>query len=84
MNIKDSVLLRTVLTMSAILVEIASASKCSPVSVKTPSLNGASILDIQAQEAHNFSAVSLGPGTNEGSKYTINFCNVTVIHAHPS
>lgn len=74
---------RTLLSLSAILAEIASASRCSPAFIEKPDLVGVSILDIQAQEAHNFSAVSLGPGTNEGGRYTISFCNVTVTYTHP-
>ncbi|KAL4783765.1 Tannase/feruloyl esterase [Aspergillus varians] len=73
----------TLLSLSVILVEIASASTCSPTFIETPNVPGASILDIQAQESHNFSAVSLGPGTNEGGRYTISFCNITVTHTHP-
>jgi pimeloyl-ACP methyl ester carboxylesterase len=74
---------RTLLSLSTILVKIASASRCSPAFIEKPNLPGASILDIQAQEAHNFSATSLGPGTNEGGRYTISFCNITVTHTHP-
>ncbi|KAJ6099576.1 tannase and feruloyl esterase [Penicillium canescens] len=74
---------RTLLSLGVILVEIASASRCSPAFIDKPDLVGASILDIQAQEAHNFSDVSLGPGTNEGGRYTISFCNITVTHTHP-
>ncbi|RAK96258.1 tannase and feruloyl esterase [Aspergillus ibericus CBS 121593] len=74
---------RTLLSLSALLIDIASASRCSPASIEKPDLPGASILDIQAHEAHNYSAVSLGPGTNDGGHYTISFCNVTVTHTHP-
>ncbi|PWY89580.1 putative feruloyl esterase B precursor [Aspergillus sclerotioniger CBS 115572] len=74
---------RTLLALSAIQVEISSASRCSSAAIEKPDLVGASILDIQAQEAHNFSAVSLGPGNNEGGRYTISFCNITVTHTHP-
>ncbi|GKZ73371.1 hypothetical protein AnigIFM60653_002008 [Aspergillus niger] len=73
----------TLLPLSAILVEIAYASRCSPAFLKRPDLPGASILNIEAHEAHNFSAVSLAPGSNEGGLYTINFCNITVTHTHP-
>ncbi|KAF9246096.1 hypothetical protein DTO006G1_62 [Penicillium roqueforti] len=83
MNMKMAVFSRTLLSLSAIFVEIASASRCSPSLIEKPKLSGTSILDVQAQEALNFSAVSLGPGTNEGGRYTISFCNVTVTHTHP-
>ncbi|RDH30293.1 Tannase/feruloyl esterase [Aspergillus welwitschiae] len=73
----------TLLPLSAILVEIAYASRCSPAFMKRPDLPGASILNIEAHEAHNFSAVSLAPGSNEGGLYTISFCNITVTHTHP-
>ncbi|KAF7621102.1 hypothetical protein AFLA_011416 [Aspergillus flavus NRRL3357] len=73
---------RTLFSLVAILVPIASASRCSPAFIVKPNLPGATILDIQAQERHNFSAVSLGPGTNEGGRYTISFCNITVTHTH--
>jgi hypothetical protein len=73
----------TLFLLSAIIVEIAYASRCSPASIKKPDLPGAAILNIEAHEAHNFSAVSLGPGSNEGGLYTISFCNVTVTHTHP-
>lgn len=73
----------TLLFLSAIFVKSSLASRCSPAQIQKPHLAGASILDIQAQEAHNYSAVSLGPGTNEGGRYTISFCNVTVTHTHP-
>ncbi|KAJ9238273.1 hypothetical protein DTO169E5_4817 [Paecilomyces variotii] len=69
--------------LSAIFSAVTSASRCSAVYIDKPVLTGALILDIQAQEAHNFSAASLGPGTNEGGRYTISFCNVTVTHTHP-
>ncbi|PYH90246.1 tannase and feruloyl esterase [Aspergillus ellipticus CBS 707.79] len=61
----------------------ASPNRCSPAHLPKPNLPGATILNVQAQEAHNYSAVSLGPGTNDGGRYTINFCNVTVTHTHP-
>ncbi|KAF7166887.1 hypothetical protein CNMCM6106_002531 [Aspergillus hiratsukae] len=74
---------RTLLSLSTISVKIASAFRCSPAFIEKSNLPGASILDIQAQEAHNFSATSLGPGTNQGGRYTISFCNITVTHTHP-
>lgn len=67
----------------AIFVGLSSASRCSPAVIRKPHVVGVTILDVQAQEAHNFSAVSLGPGTNDGGRYTISFCNVTVTHTHP-
>ncbi|KNG89854.1 feruloyl esterase B precursor [Aspergillus nomiae NRRL 13137] len=71
------------LCLSAVFFQAASASECSPGYFPKPELPGAAILDIQAHEAHNFSTVSLGPGTNDGGRYTISFCNVTVLHTHP-
>ncbi|KAJ5983012.1 tannase and feruloyl esterase [Penicillium waksmanii] len=73
----------SLLSLSALLFELSSASRCSPSTIQKPERVGASILGIQAQEIHNYSAVSLGPGTNEGGQYTISFCNVTVTHTHP-
>lgn len=72
------------LALGATIPQLALASRCSPASIGKPELPGAKILSIQAEEAHNYSAVSLGPGTNEGDRYTISFCNVTVTHTHPS
>lgn len=71
------------LWLSAILFQKASSSRCSTEYFPKPDLTGAAILDIQAHEAHNYSAVSLGPGTNDGGRYTISFCNVTILHTHP-
>ncbi|KAJ5771390.1 tannase and feruloyl esterase [Penicillium nucicola] len=75
--------LNTLLPLGAILAEIASASRCSPAVIEKPDLLGASIINVDAQEAHNYSAVSIGPGSNEGGRYTISFCNVTVTYTHP-
>ncbi|PKX97746.1 tannase and feruloyl esterase [Aspergillus novofumigatus IBT 16806] len=68
--------------LSAILAGLASASRCSPAFIDKPDLLGASIINIEAEEAHNYSAVSIAPGSNEGGRYTISFCNVTVTHTH--
>ncbi|KAJ5503647.1 hypothetical protein N7463_006521 [Penicillium fimorum] len=69
--------------LGAIATQASTASRCSPSNIPKPDLFGASILGVQAEEVHNYSAVSLAPGSNEGSRYTINFCNVTVTHTHP-
>lgn len=61
----------------------AASSRCSPSFITKPDLIGGRILDVQASEVHNYSAVSLAPGTNNGGRYTINFCNVTVTYTHP-
>lgn len=71
------------LALGAILFGLSSASRCSPSVIEKPEMVGASILGIQAQEVHNYSASSLGLGTNEVGRYTISFCNVTVTHTHP-
>ncbi|KAJ5756725.1 tannase and feruloyl esterase [Penicillium manginii] len=76
-------LFSTLLSLSAMLFELSSASRCSPSVIQTPKLVGASILQIQAQEIHNYSATSLGPGRNDVGRYNISFCNVTVTHTHP-
>ncbi|CAG8052652.1 unnamed protein product [Penicillium olsonii] len=69
--------------LGVMIAPMASASRCSPAFIDKPDLVGASIIDIEANEAHNFSAVSIGPGSNQGGQYTINFCNITVTHTHP-
>ncbi|KAJ6125514.1 hypothetical protein N7471_012831 [Penicillium samsonianum] len=61
----------------------ATTSECSASNLPRTDLVGASILGIQAEEVHNYSAVSAGPESNEGRKYTINFCNVTVTYTDP-
>jgi hypothetical protein len=61
----------------------AASSRCSSTSINKPDLAGARILNVQADEVHNYSAISLAPGTNKGGRYTINFCNVTVTYTHP-
>ncbi|RHZ63052.1 putative feruloyl esterase [Aspergillus thermomutatus] len=73
----------TFFALGAIALKTVAASRCSPAHLPKPDLLGATILKVQAQEAHNYSAVSLGPGTNDGGRYTISFCNVTVTHTHP-
>lgn len=70
------------LFLSVIFFGLASASRCVPATFQKPDLTGASILDIQAHEIHNYSAFSLSPGTNNAARYTIDFCNVTVTHTH--
>ncbi|KAF4201647.1 hypothetical protein CNMCM8927_001290 [Aspergillus lentulus] len=75
--------LSTLLPLGAILVETTSALRCSPTLLKYPALVGGTVLDVEAREAHNFSAVSISPGTNEGGQYTVSFCNVTITHTHP-
>lgn len=71
------------LVLGTIFLQLSSASKCSSASIGKPDLDGAKIIDVQAGEVHNYSATSLGPGTNDGGRYTISFCNVTVTHTHP-
>ncbi|KAJ5170116.1 uncharacterized protein N7500_002899 [Penicillium coprophilum] len=69
--------------LGMIATQAATASRCSPSNLSKPDLLGASILDIQAEEVRNYSAVSLAPGSNDGGKYTIDFCNITVTYTHP-
>ncbi|KAL4909116.1 hypothetical protein BDW74DRAFT_187460 [Aspergillus multicolor] len=71
--------------LGAILFGASSASslECSPSAIGTPDLPGAAILDVEANEAHNYSTTGLGPGTNDGGILTISFCNVTVTYTHP-
>lgn len=66
--------------------------KCVPESFTSPTLEGAEILGVNAREVHNFSTYSVAPdggeslwpgGTNEGSIFTVDFCNVTVTYTHP-
>lgn len=71
------------LSLSALLLGATAALECSPASIRRPDVPGTTILDLQASEAHNYSAYSLGPGTNDGGRYTLSFCNVTVVHTHP-
>ena len=71
------------LVFGTIFLQLTSASNCSPAFIGKPVLHGAKIIDVQAEEVHNHSAISLGPGTNDGGRYTISFCNVTVTHTHP-
>ncbi|KAJ5618104.1 hypothetical protein N7537_003218 [Penicillium hordei] len=73
----------TLVAVGAVATQAATVSRCSPSHLPKPELLGASILGVQADEVHNYSAVSLGPGSNEGKKYTISFCNVTVTYTHP-
>lgn len=83
MKIKMFQLSTTLCALGAVATQAAAVSRCSPSNLPKPTLLGASILDVQAEPVHNYSAVSLGPGSNEGKKYTINFCNVTVTYTHP-
>ncbi|KAJ5964068.1 uncharacterized protein N7479_003944 [Penicillium vulpinum] len=69
--------------LAALATQAATASRCLPSNLPNPDVAGALILSVQAEEVHNYSAVSLGPGSNEGRRYTINFCNVTVTYTHP-
>ncbi|KAL7655361.1 hypothetical protein ACMYSQ_007314 [Aspergillus niger] len=78
-----AVFIATLLPLIAIFIDIAYASRCLPAFIKKPDVSGASVINIEAHEVHNFSAVSLAPGSNEGGLYTISFCNVTVTHTHP-
>ncbi|OJJ88202.1 uncharacterized protein ASPGLDRAFT_78800 [Aspergillus glaucus CBS 516.65] len=71
------------LVLITIFFRLSSASKRSPAFIGKPDLVGAKIIDVQAEEVHSYSATSLGPGTNDGGRYTINFCNITVTHTHP-
>ncbi|KAL4860834.1 hypothetical protein BDV12DRAFT_191470 [Aspergillus spectabilis] len=45
---------------------VAGRLKYSPTSIRKPDLLGATILDLQANEAHNYTAISIGPGSNDG------------------
>ncbi len=68
---------------SALFSGACSALECSPTAISNPDLLGATILDVQANEAHNYTTYGLGPGNNNGGILTISFCNVTVIYTHP-
>ncbi|KAL4881167.1 Tannase/feruloyl esterase [Aspergillus karnatakaensis] len=72
----------TLISLGALIFGAFAVQQCSPDSISKPSLLGATIHGLQADEVHNYTAVSLGPGTNEGGRYTISFCNVTVVHTH--
>ena len=56
---------------------------CSADAFPHPDLFGANITGITAEEVHNFTTVSLQPGTSYGSNTTISFCNVSVTYLHP-
>lgn len=58
-------LFRIISTLGVAATQAATLSKCSPFHPPKPELLGPSILDVQADEVHNHSAVSLGPGSNE-------------------
>ncbi|KAL5339385.1 Tannase/feruloyl esterase [Aspergillus crustosus] len=79
MFIKSSILL----PLATLSFPASAALTCSPASIPKPDILGASIIDVHANEAHNYTSVSIGPGSNDGGKYTISFCNVTVVYTHP-
>ncbi|KAL2857347.1 Tannase/feruloyl esterase [Aspergillus pseudoustus] len=62
---------------------VCSALECSPTAISKPTLRGATVLDVEANEVRNYTTTGLAPGTNDGGIRTISFCNVTVIHTHP-
>jgi pimeloyl-ACP methyl ester carboxylesterase len=59
------------------------SQRCSTQSFSFPHLDGAEPLAISATEIFNYTSVSTRPGANNGSRYTINFCNITVTYTHP-
>ena len=74
----------------SILAETASGSavsrqslRCSSNHFTFPTILGADLLSITANEAYDYTQLSLAPGSSEILPYTIDFCNVTVIYTHP-
>ncbi|KAJ5920091.1 hypothetical protein N7516_010949 [Penicillium verrucosum] len=67
-------LFRIISTLGVAATQAATLSKCSPFHLPKPELLGPSILEVQADEVHNHSAVSLGPVTytHPGWNDTIN------------
>lgn len=63
---------------------IASIS-CRPEGFHSPTIKGVQVLNIEANEVHNYTSFSLAPGTSpaSGKIYTIDFCNVTLTYEHP-
>lgn len=74
------------LTSAALLNIIGSsiaASNCTSESLHAPSIYGVKVLDIAANEVHNYTEFSLPPGTIDLKRYTIDFCNITLTYEHP-
>lgn len=58
-------------------------SACNPSTFSFPDILGAKLIDVAANEAHNYSSTSILPGTDSPASNAINFCNVTVTYTHP-
>jgi hypothetical protein len=60
-----------------------SNSTCISSTFSFPKIKGAELIDVAANEVHDFSTVSVLPGTDIPATAPIDFCNVTVTYTHP-
>jgi pimeloyl-ACP methyl ester carboxylesterase len=58
-------------------------STCISSTFSFPEIKGAELIDVAANEVHNFSTISVLPGTDIPATKPIDFCNVTVAYTHP-
>jgi pimeloyl-ACP methyl ester carboxylesterase len=62
---------------------IVDKSACNPSTFTFPEILGAKLVDVAANEVHNYSTTSLLPGTDVPVTSPVNFCNATVTYTHP-
>lgn len=55
---------------------------CSSDRVPMPALVGATLLALKADAVYNYTTTSVGPGSLNGGRVTIDFCNITVTYTH--
>ena len=58
-------------------------SSCVPSKFTFPEIPGAKLIDIAANEVHNYSTYSILPGTDIPVTSPVDFCNATVTYTHP-
>lgn len=62
---------------------IVNDSACDPSTFSFPEILGAKLIDVAANEVHNYSTSSILPGTDIPASAPIDFCNATVTYTHP-
>jgi hypothetical protein len=62
---------------------IVDKSACVPSTFTFPEILGAKLIDVAANEVHNYSTTSILPGTDVPVTSAVDFCNATVTYTHP-
>ena len=62
---------------------IVDNSACVSSTFSFPEILGAKLIDVTANEVHNYSTSSILPGTDVPARAAIDFCNTTVTYTHP-